>query len=309
MNLKNPMPANASYEYTQAEKRYLLSQTDEEKLLALEEMIKTMPQHKSAEALRANLRTRYKKLKEKLEERRQRKKAGRKSGIKKEGLQAALIGLTNSGKSSILPILTNAKPEISIFPYTTREPLLGTLDYNGVKIQIVDLPAIESEYFDHGIVNTTDLLLMIITNIEDIAKIEPFLKKVIGKQLIIFNKIDTLNETQKRKIEATLKSKKINFILFSSKTKENIEQLKEKIFSQFNIIRIYTKEPHKQADSEPIIMNPESTVEDVAEKIFKGFSSQVKEARVTGPSSKFPNQKVGLSHTLKDKDIVEFKTR
>jgi ribosome-interacting GTPase 1 len=57
-----------------------------------------------------------------------------------------------------------------------------------------------------------------------------------------------------------------------------------------------------------MVMHLNSTLKDVAEKIYKGFSLKVKEAKVTGPSSKFPNQKIGLSHVLKDKDIVEFHT-
>ena len=59
----------------------------------------------------------------------------------------------------------------------------------------------------------------------------------------------------------------------------------------------------------PIILFPESTVGDVAEKILKGFSLKVKETRIWGPSSKFSGQKVGLKHKLKDMDVVEFKTR
>ena len=48
-----------------------------------------------------------------------------------------------------------------------------------------------------------------------------------------------------------------------------------------------------------------STLKDVAEKIFHSYSKKVKFAKITGPSSKFPNQKVGLKHVVKDKDIVE----
>ena len=300
---------NQSPEYLAAEKRYLLAGTDEEKLLYLEEMIRFAPKHKSGESMRANIKLRIKKLKEKLEEKKKSKKGRGKEGIKKAELQAVLIGLTNSGKSSILTSLTNAKPEIAPFLYTTKQALIGTLDYEGVKIQIIDLPAIESEYFDQGIANTSDVLLIAITDIEDMEKIFPFIEKTIGKKLIVYNKIDLLSEQEKRKIEARLKTKKLNFILFSTKTKENLQQLKEKIFQSFDKIRIYTKEPGKQADKEPVIMNPSSTVKEVAEKIFHGLSSQIKETKITGPSSKFPNQKVGLSHMLKDKDIIEFRTK
>ena len=59
----------------------------------------------------------------------------------------------------------------------------------------------------------------------------------------------------------------------------------------------------------PVILDKESTVKDVAEKIFHGFSEKIKETRITGPSSKFSNQIVGLKHKVKDLDVVEFKTR
>ncbi len=61
------MPTNVSIEFSNAQARYLQAETVEERLEALEEMLRTMPKHKSAEALRANLRSRYKKLKERLE--------------------------------------------------------------------------------------------------------------------------------------------------------------------------------------------------------------------------------------------------
>jgi ribosome-interacting GTPase 1 len=76
-----------------------------------------------------------------------------------------------------------------------------------------------------------------------------------------------------------------------------------------NIIRIYTKEPHKPSTNIPIILPSGASVKDAAESIRNGFSLQVKETRITGPSSKFSNQKVGLSHILKDKDIIEFHTK
>jgi ribosome-interacting GTPase 1 len=106
-----------------------------------------------------------------------------------------------------------------------------------------------------------------------------------------------------------LQSKKYNFVLISTKTKEGIEELKNKIFQSFDKIRIYTKEPGKEKSPKPMILGPESTIKDFAEKILKGFSSKVRESKIWGPSSKFPGQKVGLQHKLKDLDVIEFKTR
>ena len=52
------MPINAGYEYFNAEKRYLDAQTLDEKITALEEMIKVAPKHKGSENLLAELKTR-----------------------------------------------------------------------------------------------------------------------------------------------------------------------------------------------------------------------------------------------------------
>ena len=301
------MSTNVSFEFKQAEKAYLAAQTDEDKLAALEKLWSVVPSHKGAEALRANIRTRIKKLREKIDgKKKQKKQTARKEGIKKEEMQAVLIGLTKSGKSSLLSCLTNAKPEISPVPYTTKSPLIGMLEHNSVKIQIIDMPAIESEYFDQGIVNTADTLIIIITKISELGEIMPFIEKSLGKRIIVFNKIDLLSEQEKLKAEATLKTKKYNFCIISCKTKQGIEELKEKIWQSFDKIRVYTKEPGKQATAEPIVLDKGASVKDVAEKILHGFSSKVQETRITGPSSKFPNQKVSLEHKLKDKDVVEF---
>jgi len=151
--------------------------------------------------------------------------------------------------------------------------------------------------------------LILVDNLNSIKEIEKNLEKAKGKRIIVFNNKKNLNENSLRKISATLQSKKYNFVLISPKIKEGIEELKNKIFQSFDKIRVYTKEPHKEKSPKPLILNPESTVRDVAEKILKNFSEKIKQTRIWGPSSKFPGQKVGLKHILKDLDIVEFKTK
>lgn len=301
------MPINAHPEYISAEKIYLQAKTDEEKLKAMEEMLRWMPSHKGAEALRADLRSRYKKLKEKIEERKKKKKSSNKPGIKKEGIQVVLVGLTNSGKSSLLTGLTNARPSINDLEYTTKYPIIGMLNVEGINFQVIDMPAVNHETFDQGTANSADILLIVIKDLEEIERILPFLEKTIGKRIFLFNKIDLFNESEKRKIEARLQSKRYNYCIISCKTKEGFDILKKKLIENSGVIRAYTKQPGKERDEDPVIMKPESTVEDLAKKVFHS-TIKIKESRVTGPSSKFPNQKVGLQHILKDKDIVEFHT-
>jgi ribosome-interacting GTPase 1 len=297
------MPINAHPEFLAAEKEYVLAQTLDEKIEKLRKMISHAPAHKGGENLRAQLKTRLKKF---LEKKEKAKKSGKSTqqGIKKESMQAAIIGNANAGKSTILSLLTKAKPKISETRFTTTYPQIGMMNYASTSIQLIENPAIESEFYNKGVTHTADTLLIIITSLEQLKKIKEKIKKNSSKKIIIFNKT---NQTQKelRKIEETFKTKKINYVIFD---KKNIEELKEKIFQSFDKIRVYTKEPGKEKSQRPIILRPNSTVKDVAEKILKGFSQKVKQTKIWGPSSKFSGQIVGLRHKLKDLDTVEFKT-
>jgi ribosome-interacting GTPase 1 len=300
------MPINANYEYGNAEAKFLEAATDQEKITAMEEMLRTMPTHKGAESLRRNLRTRYKKLKHEIATKKKKKSKG-KPGIKKEVMQAVIVGLTNSGKSSLLKTITNANPKIASYGFTTTKPEIGILNYKGCNIQIIDLPPIASENFDIGIVNNTDTLLIVIEKIHEAEEVLR-LMNTKKKKIIIFNKSDKYDEGTKRKISDTLRSKRYDFIIISTFTKEGIEELKEKIFNSFDVARIYTRTPGIKHDDVPVIMPPNSTLEEVAEKILHGYSKRVKFAKIWGPSAKFLGQKVGLKHVVKDKDIVELFT-
>ncbi len=299
------MPINAHPDYIAAEGEYLQAKTLEEKIEKLKKMIALSPKHKGSENLRAQLKTRLKKFQQQLEKS---KKSGKRNsiGIKKQDMQAVIVGKTNSGKSTLLSLLTNAEPVISEIKFTTIHPAIGMMNYAGTQIQLIENPAIDSDYYDRGLANTTDTILILVNKIEEILEIEKRLEKAVGKRIIVFNNKNNLNESFLRKISATLQSKKYNFIIINLK---NIDELKEKIFQSFDKIRIFTKEPGKEKSQKPIIMKPNSTIFDVAEKILKGFSKNVIETKIWGPSSKFAGQKVGLNHKLKDMDVVEFKTR
>lgn len=303
------MPVNVHPDYVIAEREFLEADSLDAKIEALNKMISKAPGHKGAENLRQQLNTRRKKL---LEKKEKNKKSGKSTqkGIKKEDNQVIIIGKTNSGKSSLLTLLTNANPKINSSEFTTIEPIIGIMKYEKVPIQLIENPAIDSPYYDKGIIHSADTLIILINNFEEISEIMEKLNKTKAKIIIAFNSKEILSDSEKRKLSAKLQSKRHNFVLISTITSEGLEELKEKIFQSFDNIRIFTKEPNKKEKSpRPIIMKPNSTVKDIAEKILKGFSEKIKETKVWGPSSKFPGQKVGLNHKLKDLDVVEFKTK
>ncbi len=99
-------------------------------------------------------------------------------------------------------------------------------------------------------------------------------------------------------------------IAVSAEKEINILQLKDFIFLKLDFMRIYLKEPRKEADmNEPLIMKRHSTILDVCEKLHKDFPAKFKFARVWGKSTKFPGQKLMLNHVLVDGDVLEIHLR
>jgi len=300
---------NQSPFYQKAEEEFHSATTDEERIACLEIMMKEVPKHKSSENMRKNLTIRYKKLKSSVVKQKKAGKGGQ-AGIKKADMQCVLAGFPNSGKSSIFKTLTKLETKISPHQFTTFRPKLGIFKFEDAPIQIIDTPAFPSH--DKSLVNSTDTLLLVVDNLEQINKADKFIYRTKAKVILIFNKADLLSEKEKRKIEANLKSKykKLDYFFFSIKANKNeIKELSKKIFKSFPIIRIYTKEPKKSPSKDPMILKEESTFKEAVEKILKGMSKKIKRAKVWGPSSKFGGQTIGLEHKLKDKDIIEFLTR
>src|SRR3989344_5720910 len=113
------MPINAGYEYAEAQKRLDDAKTNEEKIRALENLLSVSPSHKGAEKLRLEIKTKISKLKTKAEKERSKKGGSSGISIKKEGAaQVTIVGLTNSGKSTILKNLTNSKINIADYEFT-----------------------------------------------------------------------------------------------------------------------------------------------------------------------------------------------
>lgn len=134
------MPANLPPEYFEAEKKYKQAATLWEKTAALEVLISTVPKHKGTDKLRADLR---RKLSQIREEAVRKKKTGKGDlyVVEKQGAaQVALVGFANSGKSSLLKVLTNANPIIADYPVSTVAPLSGMMVFEDIQFQLVDLP-------------------------------------------------------------------------------------------------------------------------------------------------------------------------
>lgn len=139
------MPANLPPEAKEKWLKVMEAKSLEEKIKALEEFISAVPKHKGTENLLYWARRRLRELREEQEERRKRRASGKGPAffIEKEGAaQIVLLGLTNVGKSLLLRRLTNANVEVADYPYTTRRPVPGMLQFEDIQFQLIEAPAL-----------------------------------------------------------------------------------------------------------------------------------------------------------------------
>lgn len=272
------MPINATAEFYKAQSKFLAARTREEKIAALEEMLATAPAHKGAEHLRAQIKAKLAKLRRERESR----AAGRSLSIPKEGdVQVCIIGLTQSGKSTLLAALTNAKPKISNIPFTTKRPEIGCAEWHGIKMQLIEIPStFEKQWL--SIARNADSIVIVIDGNKNVAKERFELDQVL----------------------AGIKKPMVTIITKTSAL--DTEKIKENIWRSLGMIRVYTCEGGRPS-KRPLVLKKGATVKDVASSIHKDFLKFFKYAKIWGTSVKYPGERVGLSHVLKDGDIVEIK--
>jgi ribosome-interacting GTPase 1 len=327
------MPANLPPQYFEAEKEYRNAKTIEEKIHALKKMLAIMPKHKGTDKLQAEIRAKISKLQEELENQKKGKKSGAHWYIKKEGAgQVLLLGLPNSGKTTLVNTLCNTNFETADYPFTTQHPHAGMMDFEDIKIQLIDTPPIkdDNDYKIFELVRNADLLAIVLSldsePINDFNFIQEKLSErnitlkgsgagdyelfgpVTKRAILILNKLDLTKDAQYLKdLENHFKGK-FGLIAFplSALYGTGTEELKQEIFKELEIIRVYTKEPGKPPVlADPLILKKGSTVLDAAREIHKDFEQKLKYAKVWG-STKFEGQRVERDYKLQDKDIVEF---
>ncbi len=318
------MPANLPPKYHEAERRYRDAKDHDEKVDALEEMMAVMPKHKGTDHLRADLRARMAKLTTEAQ-----KKGGRRGSIyniHKEGAgQVAMVGLTNAGKSSLVAIMTHASPDIGDWTYTTKIPLPGMMEYEDIKIQLLDFPAVD-DHSAHswmgGALRRANCLMLVIDLGRDplvqMRDVTDELEKLrigiasrpskwdVKQAIIVCSKSDSAKA--KSNYDSLKRKYGDQFAVVSTSTEDmsGLEDLRQLVFDALDIIRVYTKAPgQKAAMNKPVVLKAGSTVQDGATEIHKDFARELKYTAIWG-SGKYDNQQVKRDHVLADGDIIEF---
>jgi ribosome-interacting GTPase 1 len=242
-----------------------------------------------------------------------------------------LVGAPNAGKSALLAALTNARPEIAPYPYTTRAPHPGIMMWRDVPVQLVDLPPIAAEFFEPwvtSVIRSADAALLVVDLADDgVAESAPAVlerlsevhTELVGelpydeederirhlRTVMVGNKLDAEGAGDRLEILREWFGPRFPIVAVSVRTGEGLESLRAAAYDLLGVLRVYTKVPGKPADrTRPFTLPVGSTVLDLAREIHRDFEHSLKSARIWG-TGVFDGQPVKRDHELHDADVVE----
>jgi GTP-binding protein len=163
-----------------------------------------------------------------------------------------LVGFPNAGKSTLLSVITAAKPKIADYAFTTLVPNLGIVSYHdGKSFVMADIPGIiEGAHEGRGlglrflrhIERNSVLLFMIPADSKDVKKeyqillneLEQYSPELLDKErLLAITKCDMLDEVMMQQMKKEL-PKKVDHVMISSVAQMGLDQLKEKLWKKLH---------------------------------------------------------------------------
>ncbi|RZJ71877.1 MAG: Obg family GTPase CgtA, partial [Flavobacterium sp.] len=167
-----------------------------------------------------------------------------------------LVGFPNAGKSTLLSVLTSAKPKIADYPFTTLKPNLGIVAYRDFQsFVIADIPGIIEgaaegkglgHYFLRHIERNSTLLFLVPADAEDIKKeyeilldeLRRYNPEMLDKdRLLVVSKSDMLDEELRTEMKAQLDNELegVPYMFISSVAQQGLTELKDKLWQMLNV--------------------------------------------------------------------------
>lgn len=166
-----------------------------------------------------------------------------------------LVGFPNAGKSTLLSVLTSAKPKIADYPFTTLKPNLGIVAYRDFQsFVIADIPGIIEgaaegkglgHYFLRHIERNSTLLFLVPADADDIKKeynilldeLRRYNPEMLDKdRLLVISKSDMLDDELKAEMEEQLNAELVGvpYHFISAVTQLGLKELKDKLWQMLN---------------------------------------------------------------------------
>lgn len=328
------MPANLTPQYHKAEQAFRQATSPDEELRCLELMLREIPKHKGTDKLQAELKHKISRAKEQVE---QAKKAGGKKSagirIPRQGAgRVVILGGPNAGKSQLLRSLTRATPEVAAHPFTTRECSPGMMPWEDVFVQLIDTPPITADVLDPdllGLIRGSDLALLLVDvgtdeGLEALQECHDHLQSTktrLGKEsyldeedigvaytqtILVETKTDLPESADRLALMKELYPLEYAEMAISAENCAGLDALKEAIYRSLDVVRVYTKLPHKKEPDmdKPFTVKRGGTILDVAELVHRDLAAGFKHARIWGTGVIGGSTAKG-DYVLSDKDIIE----
>ncbi|WIV66793.1 OBG GTPase family GTP-binding protein [Natrialbaceae archaeon AArc-T1-2] len=123
------------------------------------------------------------------------------------------------------------------------------------------------------------------------------------------NKVDLIEPEYKETVDEQLRDRDLDpeeVTFISAEKQKGLEALKDRIWENLGLIRVYMDKPGRGVDwEEPLVVEDGSTVQDAIEKLGGDFQQRFRFARVSGPSAAHDEQQVGTDHVLEDEDVLK----
>ncbi|WP_115463185.1 GTPase ObgE [Winogradskyella aurantiaca] len=165
-----------------------------------------------------------------------------------------LVGFPNAGKSTLLSVITSAKPKIADYEFTTLKPNLGIVKYRDYQSFVMaDIPGIIEgaaegkglgHYFLRHIERNSVLLFLIPADADNVAKqyhillseLRRYNPEMLDKErFIVISKSDMLDDELKSELTEELhKELGLEFMFISSVAQQGLVELKDKLWSMLN---------------------------------------------------------------------------
>jgi hypothetical protein len=228
---------------------------------------------------------------------------------------------------------------VAAYPFTTREPVAGMMEWQNVRIQLIDLPPITAEFHEPFVTSMTrsaDAALLFVdigdddgpfgaqTVVERLAEHKTILsggrqspeaqgadapRSEVGieviRTMLVANKCDTPGAADRLAFCRELFGDRFPVHQIDAEQGTGLDELREAMFRFLYVIRVFSKEPGKPIDkTAPFTCPVGSTVAAFAGCVHRDFEEKCRSARVWG-SGAFDGQTVGRDHVLSDGDVVE----